>query len=129
MHRFERCQSTESMIGDQGGSRKSRRVEQFWEQKVQKGQDVFFTTCITLSPASGRQFNSFQRRKDCQNFETEFLFSKTDTPPLELPAACVTVQTIPPDKLFAGFPSRLLITHRLIIIYTRIGQNVCEGLR
>ena len=25
MHRFERCQSTESMIGDQGGSRKSRR--------------------------------------------------------------------------------------------------------
>ena len=55
MHRFERCQSTESMIGDQRGSRKSQSVEQFWEQKVQKGQDVFFTTSITMSPASGRQ--------------------------------------------------------------------------
>ena len=50
MHRFEQCQSTESMIGDQGGSRKSWRVEQFWEQKVQKGQDIFFTMCITMSP-------------------------------------------------------------------------------
>ena len=55
MHRFERCKSTESMIGDQGGSKKSWRVEQFWEQKVQKGQDVFFATSITMSPASGRQ--------------------------------------------------------------------------
>ena len=55
MHRFERCQSTESMMDNQGGSGKSQSLEQFWEQKVQKGQDVLFMACITMSPTSGRQ--------------------------------------------------------------------------
>ena len=30
-------------------------LEHFWEEKVQKGQDVFFTMSVTMCPASSRQ--------------------------------------------------------------------------
>ena len=30
-------------------------LEQFGEQKMQKGQETFFMMCITMSPTSGRQ--------------------------------------------------------------------------
>ena len=70
MHRFERCQSTVMAIEGAPG-RAAWSLEQFWEQNVPKGQETFFTTCITMSPASGRQ-------KESQFFVIEIIFRDVD---------------------------------------------------
>ena len=56
MHRFERCQSTESMIGDQGGFQEEPpELGTVLGKKCALNVKRCFSRRVSLSPASGRQ--------------------------------------------------------------------------